>query len=201
MRSRNATSTAWCSPTATAIGSACVLWAAGVMASRAAKWLERRGRPRRPRHRRRRPQRARPSRDLRHRRHRCRSRARTASRCPASRRPPSRWAATSRRLIKARLAGAAGQAVPLYRLRQPRHDRPQGGGRRFRPDQADRLSRLAAVELRASVVPGRLPQPHRRVPRLGMGLCDLRPRRAPHHRTPRDLKAPFPPAVDFAHTI
>ena len=67
----------------------------------------------------------------------------------------------------------ADQALPLRRLRQPRHDRPQGGGRRFRPDQAERLHRLAAVELCPSVVPGRLPQPHRRLPRLGLGLCNI----------------------------
>ena len=54
----------------------------------------RRGRPRRPRHRQRRSQRARPSRDLRASATRRWSRARMDSRCRASRRPPSRWAAT-----------------------------------------------------------------------------------------------------------
>ena len=67
-----------------AIGSACVLWAAGVMASRAAKWLGSRGRSRRPCDRQRRSQRPRPSGNPGHRRYRRWSRARTAGRCPAS---------------------------------------------------------------------------------------------------------------------
>ena len=77
------------------------------------------------------------------------------------------------RLIRARLAGTPRRAVPLSRLRQPGHDRPQRRRRRFRLAQARRLPGLAAVGLRPHLVPDRLPQPPRGDARLGLVIRDL----------------------------
>ena len=55
-------------------------------------------------------------------------------RCRASRRRPSRWDGTRPRNILAPAGGPADAALPLPRLRQPRHHRPQRrGGRPVSP--------------------------------------------------------------------
>ncbi|BCH28815.1 hypothetical protein MesoLjLc_07450 [Mesorhizobium sp. L-8-10] len=167
------------------IASACILWAAGVQASRGAKWLNAEA-------------------------HRA-GRVIVGDDLSLSGDPeifvigdtalvkgdggkpvPGVAAATKQmgkyvaRLIKARLAD---KTVPLRRLRQSCHHRPLGGRCRLRLDQAERVHRLAAVDVCPLVVPGRLPQPHRRLPRLGLGLCHIRSRRAPHNRTTQHLRA------------
>ena len=175
------------------IGSGCVLWAAGVMASRAATWLgaeaDRAGRvivnddlsvPGHP--------------EIFVLGDTALVKGEDGQPVPGVAPAAKQMGRYAARLIKARLAGQP-TAKPFRYIDYGNlaTDRPQGGRRRFRPHPAERLARLAAVELRASVVPGRLPQPHRRLPRLGLGLRDLRPRRAPDHRAPRRLEAEHPP--------
>jgi NADH dehydrogenase len=77
---------------------------------------------------------------------------------------------------------ARAAAVPLPRLRQPRHDRAPEGGRGFRLVEIDRPSRLARLERGAHLLPDRLPEPRCRGARLALVLPDLPARRPPDHR-------------------
>ena len=66
------------------------------------------------------------------------------------------------RVIRARLAGRpAPPAVRLPPFRQPRHRGPKRGGDRFRPGPADGVARLVDLGHRAHLFPDRHPQPHR----------------------------------------
>ena len=83
------------------------------------------------------------------------------------------------RVIAGRIAGKPVQrAVPLSRLRQLRHHRPPRRRRRLRLAAAQRLSGLAAVGRRPHLLPDRLPQPARGDARLAVGLRHLPARRA-----------------------
>ena len=109
--------------------------------------------------------------------------SRTASRCRASRRPPSRWARTSRPRSARACAASRRRAVPLPRLRQPRHHRPHG--RRGATCGGCSLSGLLAwwfwlaahifflIGFRNRIVGA---------DRLGMGVLELPARRADHRR-------------------
>lgn len=154
------------------VASACVLWAAGVMASRAAKWLDvaadRAGRVVVDGHL------HVPGREGVY------VIGDTASVKGKDGRPVPGLAPAAKQmgryvadLIKARLAGGDGRTFPLRRLRKSRHNRPQGRRRGFGAHPTERFPSLAALELRASVVPCRFPQPHRCLPRLGLGLCNI----------------------------
>lgn len=155
------------------VASACVLWAAGVMASRAAKWLDvaadRAGRVVVDGHL------HVPGREGVY------VIGDTASVKGKDGRPVPGLAPAAKQmgryvadLIKARLAGGGdGRTFPLRRLRKSRHNRPQGRRRGFGAHPTERFPSLAALELRASVVPCRFPQPHRCLPRLGLGLCNI----------------------------
>ena len=153
-RSPNATPTAW-SMAATRSPRSTIDLGRRRHASPRRRMAGRAGRPGRPRDGRARPHRAGPSRHLRHRRHRRRSPAPTASRCPASRRPPSSRDATSPQLIRARLRGGTLAALPLPARRQSRHDRQARGGDRFRLDQAARPHRLVDLGHRPHLLPDR----------------------------------------------
>lgn len=154
------------------VASACVLWAAGVMASRAAKWLDvaadRAGRVVVDGHL------HVPGREGVY------VIGDTASVKGKDGRPVPGLAPAAKQmgryvadLIKARLAGGDGRTFPLRRLRKSRHNRPQGRRRGFGAHPTERFPSLAALELRASVVPCRFPQPQRCLPRLGLGLCNI----------------------------
>lgn len=84
----------------------------------------------------------------------------------------------------ARQAGAG--ALPLSPSRHHGDDRAQIGGRRFRQFSPQRLYRVAPLGPCSRLLSGRFPQPGRRDDGLAMGLCDLQPRCAADHR-PRQL--------------
>ena len=76
---------------------------------------------------------------------------------------------------------ARAAALPIPQLRQSRDDRAQGGGRRFRPHQIERSACMAALGCHPRVAPGRVPQPHRRDARLALGVHYVRARCPPHY--------------------
>ena len=82
-----------------------------------------------------------------------------------------------------RRGGCRGAApLPLPQFRHAGYHRPGIGGRRFRLDPDERLSRLAALGHDPRVLPGRLSQSARRPYGVALGLCQLPPWRPTHHR-------------------
>ena len=86
------------------------------------------------------------------------------------------------RVIRGAPARPADAAVPLPQSGQPRHHRPHRRGRRFRLAPPVRLDRVAALGGRPHLLPDRLSQPARGRARLALGLPDLPARRAADHR-------------------
>ena len=118
-----------------------------------------------------------------------RSRARTAGRCPASRRWRSRWGGT-RRATSAARSRAAAAAVPLPQSRQHGDDRPRVRDRRLRLAAAEGLDRLARLAVRPHPEPDRLPQPPRRARAVGVGVLQLSARDPADHRRRHPARMP-----------
>ena len=101
--------------------------------------------------------------------------------------PPGRRArgdaagALRRRLRQAPARRQGGQAVPLHRQGQPRHDRPRPRRRRDQGAALRRPARLAAVARDPHLLPDRIPEPDPGPDALGLLLHHPRARRAPDH--------------------
>ena len=155
-----------------------IVWAAGVVASPAAKWIgaehDRAG----PDQGRAGSRGARACRDFRGRRHRGAARGPF----PAWRRPPSKWAAMSAELIRARVEGGAAAEPFVYRHAG---DLATIGRKaavvKLARHRAHRLHRLAVLERRAYLFPDRHPQPLRGRAHVAVELPHLPARRAADH--------------------
>jgi NADH dehydrogenase FAD-containing subunit len=159
------------------VASRTIIWAAGVAASPAAKWL---GADKDP------AGRvivgAGVSRDFHHRRHRpFEKRGRKAITWHSTRRQA---AGDLCRPSHPRTGGGprSAHSVPLPPLRQHGDNRAEVGGRGFRLRPAFRSRGLVRVGSRAHLLPDRLPKPPRRRARLVLGVSDVPARGPPDHR-------------------
>ncbi len=84
-------------------------------------------------------------------------------------------------LIKARLSGTHAAAVPLQARGQPRADRQEEGGDRFRLDEAARQPRLVDLGPRPHLLPDRPAQPPQRGAELAVDPRPQPARRAADH--------------------
>ena len=126
-----------------------------------------------------------PSRGDRARRHGARARAGRGHPGPPGRRPGGDAAGPLRRGGReAPARRQAGQAVPLHRQGQPRHDRPRPRRRRDQGAALRRPARLAAVARDPHLLPDRIPEPDPRADALVVLVPDPRARRAAAHGGP-----------------